>query len=121
MRSYARSTPASSCSRPPWPARPDRTPSCAGDDAWVSIAVGNQTEWEALCRTVGRPELAADPRFCAPGVRWQNQDQLRPVIEAWTSKLTHWDATERLQAVGVAAAPSFTFEDLANDRHVVER
>ena len=94
---------------------------CAGDDAWVSIAVGTRDEWRALCRTIERPELSGDERFAEADARRRNQDLLRPFIEAWTSRFTHWEATERLQAAGVAAAPSFTFEDLANDRHVVDR
>lgn len=94
---------------------------CNSADAWVSIAASDDREWEALCEVIGQPELVMDPRFADATSRWENQDLLRPAIEAWTSKRTHWEATEALQAAGVPSAPSFTFEDLANDRHVVER
>ena len=36
---------------------------CKGDEKWATIAVGSDEEWESLCRAMGRPELATDPRF----------------------------------------------------------
>ena len=34
---------------------PHNTYPCAGDDKWIAIAVGSQSEWEALCRAMGDP------------------------------------------------------------------
>ena len=34
-----------------------------GVEEWVAIAVGTDDEWHRLCDAMGRPELAADPRF----------------------------------------------------------
>ena len=48
----------------------------AGDDQWVSIAVGNEAEWQALCGAMGKPNLAQDPRFATPALRKQNEAAL---------------------------------------------
>ena len=35
----------------------------AGDDQWVAVTVRGDTDWQALCRVIGRPDLAADARL----------------------------------------------------------
>ncbi|MGH7856778.1 MAG: CaiB/BaiF CoA transferase family protein, partial [Candidatus Binatia bacterium] len=35
----------------------------AGEDLWVSIAIGSDDEWKTFCGVTGMPELAGDPRF----------------------------------------------------------
>src|SRR4030095_11301921 len=35
------------------------------DDKWVSIAVGTEAEWRALCDTMDQPGLATDERFAS--------------------------------------------------------
>jgi len=94
---------------------------CRGEDKWVSIAVSNDEEWEALCHTMGNPKWAKEERFCAQFSRWQNQDELDRLIEEWTIDHTHYEVMEMLQGVGVAAVPSFSNEDLFNDPHCRER
>ena len=34
-----------------------------GDGEWLFLACGNQSFWVKLCKALGRPELAGDPRF----------------------------------------------------------
>ena len=37
-------------------------------EEWVTIAVGSEQEWRALCEVMGQPALADDPRFQHRGV-----------------------------------------------------
>ena len=93
---------------------------CAGEERWVTIACADETEWRALAGVIG-PELAEDPRFrCAPD-RKANEDDLEECITAWTRARDPWEVTRTLQAVGVAAFPSMSPEDLVNDPHLQER
>jgi len=94
---------------------------CRGEDSWVSIAVGNQEEWLALCRAMGRPELAQDKRFADTISRWENQDELDRLVEQWTLNYTNYDVMQMLQSVGVAAVPSFNAENLFTDPHLAEQ
>ncbi|MBU2547088.1 MAG: CoA transferase [Proteobacteria bacterium] len=94
---------------------------CAGEDQWVSIAVCTDEEWQALCRAMGQPELAQDPRFSDRETRWRNQEELDGIITVWTRDRDAYRVTEILQQAGVAAAPSLSAEGLFNDPHLKER
>ena len=43
---------------------------------WVFLACPFEKEWQALCRTIGRPDLLTDPRFDTPEARQQNDAPL---------------------------------------------
>ena len=94
---------------------------CAGQDEWVSIACGTDGEWRALCQTVGRPELADDARFQTAAARKANEDALEELLTAWTQGQDKWQVTRTLQAARVAAFPSMTSKDLADDPHLNAR
>jgi benzylsuccinate CoA-transferase BbsF subunit len=94
---------------------------CRGDDNWITIAVANEQEWSALCRAMGEPGLAQDPRFSSAETRWRNQDQLDELIGDWTSNQDHYELMHKLQAAGVAATPSLSNKALFNDPHLKAR
>jgi benzylsuccinate CoA-transferase BbsF subunit len=94
---------------------------CAGEDAWVAIAVGSEAEWRALCQAMGHPEWADDPRFADARARRQHGAELDALITAWTSQRTPYDAMQTLQAAGVAAMPVMTLEDQFRDPHLRAR
>ncbi len=88
---------------------------------WVTIAAGSEAEWRALCAAIGQPSLAADPRFGSAAMRKRNEDELDAIITAWTSQRDRWAVTEILQAAGVAAIPTMSSKDLAEDPHLAQR
>ncbi len=94
---------------------------CSGDDRWLAIAVTNDGEWRALCKAMGNPAWAADPRFARMGSRLQAQDAIDAHIAKWTADKDAWDATRLLQAAGVPAGPTATAGDLAKDPHLRAR
>jgi crotonobetainyl-CoA:carnitine CoA-transferase CaiB-like acyl-CoA transferase len=91
------------------------------DDKWVSIAVGTESEWRALCEVIGQPALASDPRFRDAPSRKQNEDALDDIVTRWTRTRDRWDVTREMQRAGVAAFPSMSNKDLATDEHLRER
>ena len=94
---------------------------CVGQDEWVSIACGTDDEWRALCRAIGKPELAGDARFQTATARKANEDTVEELLTAWTHNQDKWDVTKALQAAGVAAFPSMNSKDLADDPHLNAR
>ena len=94
---------------------------CAGEDAWVSIAVGTETEWRALVDVLGKPALADDSRFCDPSSRWRNRRALDDVVADWTRARTPQQATASLQAAGVTAMPVMNIADQFADPHLNAR
>jgi formyl-CoA transferase len=87
----------------------------------VSIAVENDSQWEALSSTMGHPPWSKDPRFATGWSRWEQRSELDDLVGQWTADRTAAQVTEILQAAGVAAMPSFRATDLFADPHVVTR
>jgi benzylsuccinate CoA-transferase BbsF subunit len=85
---------------------------CRGEDRWCAIAVYCDTEWEKLCRVMGKPLLAKDPRFSTFGLRKRNEDELDKVVEEWTVNYSPEDVMNRLQEAGVGAGVVETSEDI---------
>ena len=94
---------------------------CKGEDKWVVIAVGNDEEWQSLCRVMGYPEWSKQQKFSDQISRHQNQEELDKLITEWTINFTHYEVMHKLQGEGVASGPSFNIEELINDPHVKER
>ena len=94
---------------------------CKGDDAWVSIAVANEDEWQGLVRATGQADWATDPRFLTQQLRWDNRRALDEEVGRWTQGRTREEVTTLLQAAGVPAFPSCTSQDLVSDAQLQER
>ncbi|HXG17974.1 MAG TPA: CoA transferase [Methylomirabilota bacterium] len=94
---------------------------CQGEDEWVSIACGSDEEWQALCRAIGQPRLAADARFRTAKDRKANEGELEQILTSWTIMRDKWEVTRLLQAAGVAAFPSMNSKDLTEDPHLNAR
>lgn len=94
---------------------------CRGEDRWITIAVATDKEWQALCKAMGRPELAGDERFADSASRHRHQDALDPIIEAWTSQHDHYALMLDLQKEGIAAGAVLDDRDAYNDPHLKER
>lgn len=94
---------------------------CRGEDQWVSIAVRTQEQWRALCRVMGRPELAEEARFADLFLRQRNWEALHETISAWTRRRDRWEIALALQRKGVPAFPVFSDKDAFHDRHYWER
>jgi crotonobetainyl-CoA:carnitine CoA-transferase CaiB-like acyl-CoA transferase len=50
-------------------------------DGWVFVMCITQKFWEALTRALGRPELAADPRFRLNADRFANREALTGILD----------------------------------------
>jgi crotonobetainyl-CoA:carnitine CoA-transferase CaiB-like acyl-CoA transferase len=101
---------------------PHDTYRCAGPDQWVAISVSSDAQWDGLCQAMGRPEWAAGASpWAIPLYRWQYQDDLRPLIEAWTRQLSHTEAMRILQEHGVPATAVFNVGELVDNPHLAER
>ncbi len=85
---------------------------CWGADRWCAIAVSSGAEWQSLCAAMGRPELAADPRFATFAARKSNEDVLDAEIGAWTRERDAWQVMHQLQGAGVMAGVVEDLEDM---------
>ena len=94
---------------------------CAGDDAWVSIAVRDDAEWNALTGVLGDDGLKTSPQFRDSASRWENRRELDGIVAAWTRTKTPEEVTNLLQSAGVAAMPVMNIADQFADPHLNAR
>lgn len=92
----------------------------AVEGTWVSIAVSDEDEWEALRGLLDDPDLDA-AEFATREGRYANQDALDERVSAWTLGQQPDAAVAELQAAGVPAARVHTGASLAQDAHLAAR
>ena len=94
---------------------------CQGKDMWISIAVGQDSEWAGLASAMGREQWLGDKRYATATARWENRRALDQEISEWTRTRTRAEVTTLLQAHGVAAFPSYHAKDIVEDAHLQSR
>ncbi|WP_275124669.1 CoA transferase [Streptomyces sp. ICBB 8177] len=87
-------------------------------DRPIVIAVGNDRQFAALCRGLGTPELAADPRFATNPDRVAHVEELAAVLGAALRRRTAARWFELLTPLGVPCGP---VNDLAAAVDLAER
>lgn len=91
-------------------------------DGWFIIQVGREHQFAKLVEVIGHPEWATDPRFAERQGWLDHLDTvLRPAIEEWASTRTKVQACDEMAAIGVAAGPCYSDEEVVADEHVANR
>lgn len=78
---------------------------CAGEDAWVAVAVTGDEQWQGLRRALGDPPPLRNTAYDNAAGRLADQASIDRVLQAWTCQRSPHQAMHSLQAEGVAAAP----------------
>lgn len=84
---------------------------CRGTDAWITIAVQTDEQWEALVAEIGAPEWARASRFQHAAGRKANEDDLDWLLAEFTKNEDRYELMGRLQKRGVPAGVVQTAED----------
>jgi crotonobetainyl-CoA:carnitine CoA-transferase CaiB-like acyl-CoA transferase len=95
--------------------------SLATADGWVGITALTPAQWRALCRLIGRPELADEPRFATALERLALGDEIDAILEpAFRTRTTaEWVAAG--DALRIPTAPMPTPGELAGVDHWAAR
>lgn len=90
-------------------------------DGLLNIAANKQEQFVTLCRLVGLPELASDPRFAERETRKRNRVALKALIEdaLASGSAAAWEET--LNRAGVPAGRVLTIPQVLAEQQVVER
>ncbi|ANN56929.1 CoA-transferase [Mesorhizobium loti NZP2037] len=90
-------------------------------DGLLNIAANKQEQFVALCRLIGRPELASDPRFAERETRKKNRAALKTEIEDALTNAPAAAWEERLNRAGVPAGRVLTIPQVLAEPQVLER
>ena len=93
---------------------------CRGEDEWVVIAIPSDAAWQRFCQVVGQPSWAEDTTFSDMLGRYEHQDELNRLLEAWTLKHDHYEVMRILQQAGVPAGPVLDGKELVEEPHLNE-
>jgi crotonobetainyl-CoA:carnitine CoA-transferase CaiB-like acyl-CoA transferase len=77
----------------------------ASADGWLVVACPKQKFWTRLCEVIGRPGLAADPRFDGFADRLGHREALLEILDAEFRARSTDDWLEALADAGVPCAP----------------
>jgi crotonobetainyl-CoA:carnitine CoA-transferase CaiB-like acyl-CoA transferase len=90
-------------------------------DRWLTLAVRNDAEWQALVRELDQPVAAGDPRFATADGRLRHRHELDVLLAQWLATRNADATAERLQRAGVCAHVSWSMQDIADDPHLRAR
>jgi len=90
-------------------------------DGWFAIAVGNDKQFEALCKVIGKLELASDPRFAKNSGRVENREEIIPLLASIfkTASVSEW--LTKLDEAQIPCGPINNFEQVFSMPTVKER
>lgn len=91
-------------------------------ESYLFIMAPVDHQFAALCRTMGRPELAADPRFSTVVARAANLVEITNIVQAWVDAQPD-DATivRKLEESRIPVAPILSIEEAVNHPHLRQR
>ena len=92
-----------------------------GPNDYVFIMAVNQRMWDAVCITIGKPDLLLDERFNSYQVRYEHRDELFAEISEWTSVRSKHECMTALAEAGVCASKVYDTSELFEDEHMIER
>lgn len=92
-----------------------------GPNDYVITVVILPAMWRALCEVIGRPELTDDPRFAQPAARFKNWEELKAIINAWTSLRDKHEVMRLMGAAGVPCSAIFDTSEVFSDPHLQAR
>jgi crotonobetainyl-CoA:carnitine CoA-transferase CaiB-like acyl-CoA transferase len=91
---------------------------CAGEDAWIAIAVTNDAEWQRLCAAIPALEPLAGWTF---GTRRERLAGIDGVLMGWASRQSAAEAEATLRRAGVPAAALASSPELVASNHLKAR
>jgi formyl-CoA transferase len=92
-----------------------------GPNDYVYLYCSNLEMWHTLFATIGRPEIADDPRFTDRKERRNNIEALTQIVEDWTATRTKQEVMKIMGEAGVPCGAVLDSVELLNDPHLRER
>ena len=89
-------------------------------DGYLNINGRRDAHFAAMCEVVGLPELANDPKYHTVAARFENVDELMPLLRPAVRKMTVAELSKALSQRDVLHAPVQDYGDYFKSTHVRE-
>jgi crotonobetainyl-CoA:carnitine CoA-transferase CaiB-like acyl-CoA transferase len=103
---------------------PGITPSnsyLSADGNWVVIAGNGDSIFRRLMTTIGRPDLAQDPRLQSNAGRVEHEQLIDGVLSDWAGRLPFAEILAALDRAEVPNGPIYSAADIVKDPHFAAR
>ena len=99
---------------------PTNTYRCT-DGKYIIIGANGDSIFKRLAEKMGRPDIAADPRYADNAGRVQHEKELDAAIGAWTESMDSETALTKLEEARVPSGPIYSVADMFADEHFKAR
>jgi crotonobetainyl-CoA:carnitine CoA-transferase CaiB-like acyl-CoA transferase len=99
---------------------PNRGPHQAAD-GWICVMPYTDKNWTDFFRTLGRPDLAADPRFSSSAARHENNATLQTELACLIAQRTVGEWLEDCRRLGIAAEPVLDLDEIEQNPYYAAR
>jgi crotonobetainyl-CoA:carnitine CoA-transferase CaiB-like acyl-CoA transferase len=90
-------------------------------DGYVVICTITDPQWQKVLQAIGREDLIGDPRYATRENRTQNMDEVDALVGGWCQERTVEQAISALKEYQVPCSSLPTFDQVANDPHLLSR
>ncbi len=90
-------------------------------DGWVLLSIVTNSIWRRFTETLGRPEMADDPRYASDMDRFRNANSIDEVVRPWVADKTVDQVVKLCEEARVPAGPLQTIDKLLTDPQVQVR
>lgn len=87
----------------------------SSDGRWLVVAANQDTVFGRLCSAMGKPELAADPRYATHAARARHQDLLDAEVGRWVKARSAADVMKVLAEHDVVYGPVNTVAEVVSE------
>ncbi len=93
----------------------------ATEDRWIAIGIGNDRQWELLCKVAGWEDLAENNRFATNPGRVQNRDELIPLLQERFQTRRSQEWLDLIQTAGIPCGSVNNIDEIFRDPQVLAR
>jgi CoA:oxalate CoA-transferase len=90
-------------------------------DGSVVICTITDPQWHKVLQAMGREDLMNEPRYSTRENRTKNMEEVDGLVQAWCQENTVEEVFAILKEFGVPCSPLPTFDQVANDPHLLSR
>lgn len=87
-------------------------------DGSLVIGAANNKLWKNLCSVMERPELAEAPEYLEVKDRVARNEELKVIVEEWTTRHTVQEAFDLINDAGIPCAPIMSIDQIVKDPHI---
>ena len=90
-------------------------------DGYVVICTITDDQWHKVLSAMGREDLISEEQYSTREKRTNKMEEVDGLVQAWLKDMTVNDAIAALKKFKVPCSPLPTFDEVANDPHLLSR